>query len=134
MNIARGRCLCGDIRFEATLPTKWVAHCHCRLCQRAHGAGVVTWAGFEAGQVAVHDPHGHLHWFASTPGARRGFCGHCGSPLFFRSETWPGELHVARAHFEDPLDRAPQVHVFYDTHVDWLPLADDGLPRKPATG
>lgn len=134
MTTATGRCLCGDLQFEASLPSKWMAHCHCTLCQRAHGAGVVTWVGFEGGQVQVRDPLMRLQWFESTPGAERGFCGRCGSTLFFRSARWPGELHIVRANFEGPLDREPQVHVFYDTHAAWLPTAEDGLPRKPAPG
>ena len=40
-----GGCLCGAVRFEITLPSKWCAHCHCSMCRRAHGAGVVTWFG-----------------------------------------------------------------------------------------
>ena len=71
---------------------------------------------------------GCKHW--STP--RQLSCRRCGSTLFFRSTRWPGELHVVRSNFDTPLDREPQLHVFYDTHAPWLPTADDGLPRKPA--
>ena len=53
--------------------------------------------------------------------------------MFFRSERWPGELHVARALFTDPLDREPQAHVFHETHVPWLTLVDD-LPVKRSGG
>ncbi len=49
--------------------------------------------------------------------------------MFFRSERWPGEQHVARALFADPLDAAPQAHVYYETHVDWLEVEDD-LPKR----
>lgn len=125
----QGSCLCQAVRFACTLPSKWVAHCHCSLCRRSHGAGVVTWAGFPATQVTIVDMDGKLRWYESSPGAERGFCSQCGSPMFFRSANWPGELHIARALFADPLDREPAVHVFYGTHVDWLTLGDD-LPRK----
>lgn len=55
---------------------------------------------------------------------------HChGSPMFFRSGRWSGELHIARALFATPLDREPQAHAYYDSHVPWVHLADD-LPRK----
>lgn len=133
MTTATGSCLCGDLRFTATLPSKWMAHCHCTLCQRAHGAGVVTWVGFEANQVGIDDPQARLQWYESTPGAERGFCRRCGSTLFFRSARWPGELHIVRSNFATPLDREPQLHVFHDTRAPWLPIADDGLPRQPAS-
>ena len=131
MTTASGKCFCGAVRFAAELPSKWVAHCHCTMCRRAHGAGYVTWAGFTADKVRIENASGQLRWFDSSPGAQRGFCGRCGSPLFFRSDRWPDELHIARAQFDAPLDRAPQAHVFWDRHVDWaLPDPADGLPRK----
>jgi hypothetical protein len=120
------------VRFAAELPSKWVAHCHCTICRRAHGAGCVTWAGFPSSAVRIEDTEARLCWFESSKGAQRGFCGRCGSPLFFRSKRWPDELHVARAQFDTPLDRAPSAHVFWDSHVEWmLPNPSDGLPRKP---
>lgn len=126
-----GSCLCGQLGFTAMLPTKWVSHCHCSMCRRAHGAAFVTWAGFEARRVAISDPHGALRWYRSSAAAERGFCTRCGSTLFFRSGRWPGELHIVVANITEPLDRAPQAHVGWDTHVDWAAVdPDDGLPRK----
>lgn len=129
---ARGACLCGQVRFTARLPTKWVAHCHCTFCRRAHGAAFVTWAGFASEQFELAPDSAQPTWYASSPGAERGFCPRCGSPMLFRSQRWPGEMHVARALFSDPLDREPMAHVFYDTHVPWLTVADD-LPRRVGT-
>ena len=123
-----GRCLCGAVRFTADGPPKWTGYCHCQSCRRHTGAPVSAYAGFEAAKVRFT---GDLSYFESSPGVRRGFCGRCGTMLFFRSPRWPGELHVTRANFDGPVDREPQMHVFWDTHVDWVQLAD-GLPRKTA--
>ncbi|WP_418314934.1 GFA family protein [Piscinibacter sakaiensis] len=129
---ARGSCLCGAVRFHVQLPSKWVAHCHCSFCQRAHGAAFVTWAGFSSDHFAVDaDSPAQPTWFESSPGARRAFCPRCGSPMFFESTRWPDETHVARVLIADPLDREPQAHVFYETHVPWLAV-NDGLPKKPS--
>jgi hypothetical protein len=128
-SVAHGSCLCGAVRFRAELPTKWVAHCHCSCCRRAHGAPLVTWAGFPSERFALEPGSASATWYESSPGARRGFCGTCGSPMFFCSTRWPGEMHVARALFADPLDREPSAHVFYETHVPWLDVKDD-LPKK----
>ena len=133
MNPAHGRCLCGDIKFSAQLPSKWVAHCHCTLCQRGGGSAFMTWVGLDESRCAIEDPHDRLHWYRSSDQGERGFCSHCGSTLFFRSKRWAGELHVTLANFTGPVDRAPQAHVFWDTHVDWVRLDDnDGLPRTVA--
>ena len=127
---ANGQCLCGAINFSASFPSKWVAHCHCTRCQRAHGAAFVTWVGMDAKQVSIQDPGGSLNWYQTPGGGDRAFCGNCGSSLFFRSDRWPGELHVARALFVDPIDREPQAHAYFDTHVPWITVAD-GLPTQP---
>lgn len=133
MNAASGTCLCGAVSFSAALPTKWVAHCHCTRCRRAHGAAFVTWVGVAADQAVIDDACGTLRWFGHPPGGERGFCSRCGSPMFFRSGRWPGELHIARALFAMPVDREPQAHAYHDTHVPWVHLADD-LPTMPDPG
>ena len=87
--------------------------------------------GLEADQCRVDDPRNRLVWYRSSGQGERGFCSRCGSTLFFRSERWAGELHVTLANFSGPVDRSPQAHVFWDSHVDWVTLdAEDGLPRK----
>ena len=123
-----GGCLCGAVRFEVRPPTKWCAHCHCSLCRRAHGAAFVTWFGVDRPQFVLISGEGDISWYRSTPEARRGFCSGCGSTLFFESQRWPDETHIALAHMDGPIDRAPKAHVFYDSHVDWGAPGDD-LPR-----
>lgn len=131
MTPAHGHCLCGDIQFSSELPSLWVAHCHCTMCQRGGGAAFITWVGLTDDHFHIDDPKSRLRWYSSSSGAERGFCSHCGSPLFFRSTRWPGEIHVTLANFDTAIDRAPQAHVFWDTHVDWVVLGDN-LPRKVA--
>ena len=117
-----GSCFCGAIAFTAKLPSKWCAHCHCSMCRKTHGAGYVTWVGFESDQVKITHGEEQLSWFDSSAGAQRGFCKKCGSSLFFRSERWAGELHIALANMDDRIDRQPQANVFFDRHVDWMPI------------
>ena len=131
MTTAHAQCLCGEVKLETTLPSLWAAHCHCSLCRRAHGAAFVTWVGTESSQCVLDDPGQRLHWYESTPGAERGFCSRCGTMMFFRSTRWPGELHIALAHFTTPIDRMPQMHVHWADHVPWADVDPlDGLPRK----
>jgi hypothetical protein len=60
----------------------------------------------------------------SSPGTRRSFCRHCGTKLFFESSRWAGETHVTLAAFDDPVDRAPDGHAFFEEHVRWIPWPD----------
>jgi len=124
----QGSCLCGAVGFSAKLPSKWCAHCHCNMCRKAHGAGYVTWVGFEQDRVSVDQGDDQLAWYESSPGAQRGFCRQCGSTLFFRSERWAGELHIALGCINDAIDRQPQANVFFDSHVEWMPV-DESLKQ-----
>ena len=125
-----GGCLCGAVRFAARMPALWVAHCYCSRCRRAHGAAFVTWVGCPAEQVDTHDPQGALRWYRVETGAERGFCGRCGSPMFFRSPRYPGELHLARALFDRELQQRPDSNAYIGNHVDWAPVAHN-LPNDP---
>ncbi|MEJ8566679.1 GFA family protein [Elongatibacter sediminis] len=125
VNRVDGGCFCGAVRFQVTLPSKWCAHCHCSMCRRIHGAGYVTWAGFESAGFEVTRGAENLHWFESSPGARRGSCAHCHSNMLFESQRWPGETHVALGCLDGKIDRTPQAHVNYDTHVDWMAVDEN---------
>ena len=122
-------CLCGAVRLEAKLPSLWCAHCHCSMCQRFHGAGVVTWVGFKEDEVTWELGEKRVTWYHSSAAGQRGFCATCGSSFLFRSERWPGELHVSMANLLGPLDREPEGHVYYGSHAPWLVLGDQ-LPRN----
>lgn len=67
-------------------------------------------------------------WYASSPRSDRGFCARCGTTLLDRSSAAPGEVHVALACVDGAIDRAPQAHVFWEAHVDWVTLGEP-LPR-----
>ena len=92
------------------------------MCRKAHGAGYVTWIGFEEDQVTFIKGNKQLTWYESSQGAQRGFCSGCGSTLFFRSERWAGELHIVLACIDGTIDRFPQANVFFDRHVSWMPI------------
>ena len=117
----KGGCHCGAVRYVARFPSRFVAHCHCESCRRTHAAAFVTWVGFPSAQVEVVEGRDALQVYVSSPGTKRTFCGECGTRLFYSSDKWPGETHVALATFDDPVDRPPQGHAFWDEHVSWLP-------------
>ena len=116
----RGHCLCGGISFAITPPTKFVVHCHCESCRRAHGAPLYTSVGVRDPQFRVLAGAELLTTFESSPGVRRSFCSRCGSPMLYRSERWPGQVHVSGALIDGPLDRAPQGHVNYGERLSWV--------------
>ena len=124
-----GSCYCKGVRFVAAGPSNWLAHCHCRNCRKAHGAGFVTWAGYPREKLEVRDDQGLLTRYATDTGATRSFCGRCGSTLFYEGPRWAGEIHVAVGCLDDPPDRMPKGHAYADRAPDWCPILDD-LPKS----
>jgi hypothetical protein len=124
----RGGCLCGTVRFEAEGPQLFFAHCHCRWCRRAHGAGFVTWLGVREAGFRVVRGEERLKWYQSSARSRRGFCGECGSTLLFASRAAPGEMHLAAGCVDEGLEGEPRAHVFTDQKAPWITIAD-GLPQ-----
>jgi hypothetical protein len=79
-----GRCLCGAVRYEVRGPLRDVLICHCEECRRWHGH-VCAAAAARKADLLLLEKRG-LRWIKSPnsdAGARRGFCGECGSSLFW---------------------------------------------------
>ena len=129
VTIEGGREVFTVVGFELDLPTKWVAHCHCPMCRRAHGAGYVTWASVPTSQFRITKGAEQLGRYASSAEATRSFCRTCGSPMLFESNAWAGEVHIALACVQGEVDRAPQAHAFFSSKAPWT-VVEDGLPRK----
>jgi len=129
-----GACLCGEVRFEVDLPSLWSAHCHCSNCRRAHGAAFVTFVGFSSDQFRVASGEESLVRYLTDTAATRSFCNRCGSTLTYESPRWPGEVHVALASLEGPIDRAPGSHVYVDHKAPWWEIKDSLPQRGGETG
>ncbi len=121
----QGGCYCGRIEYQVQLPVKWCAHCHCTQCRHTQGAPVVTWFGVEKNNFEYVKGEQDVAWFDSSEKAQRGHCIHCGTPLFFLGEKWSDEVHITRESTQQDILQKPQIHVFYDRHVDYLEFEDD---------
>ena len=93
-----GGCLCGEVRYRITAAPVEALYCHCRMCQRAHGAPVIAWltVPLAAFEVSAGNPAA----YRSSAKAFRHFCGACGPPLTARAAFCPLLLstrhHIAR--------------------------------------
>lgn len=81
MSNEQGQCLCGAVQFDATLDNHQVGVCHCKMCRR--------WGGGPSMMVETRTPprfadSSHVRVHSSSDWAERGFCGQCGSHLFYR--------------------------------------------------
>jgi GNAT superfamily N-acetyltransferase len=104
------------------------------MCRRNHGAGFVTWFAIGRDQFRLEAGERELVRFDSSDHGARSFCSRCGSSLLCESARHPDQIDIVLANMHGPIDREPQVHVYFDDRVSWISVAD-GLPRMGgATG
>lgn len=127
-DIYSGRCLCGEVRFEAKGKPKWVRWCHCESCRRHSGAPASVFAAFENDAVTVTE--GVIAKYNSSPGVERGFCARCGSTLTCANARLPTETHYYVGGLERAAALKPTGHFFAGERLPWFPPTDDGA--KPS--
>ena len=120
----QGGCHCGRIQYQVQLPVKWCAHCHCTQCRHTQAAPLVTWFGVNKVNFVYLQGEQDVAWFDSSESAKRGHCIHCGTPLFFIGDKWKDEVHITRESTQEDIKQKPQLHVFYDRHVNYLNFND----------
>ena len=132
--MATGRCICGAVRYEVRGPLQDVLICHCEECRRWHGH-ISAFTAARREDLAVDDGRA-LRWVdspASDAHARRGFCGECGSSLFWDA---PGRETISIAAGTLDGDGGLRVtgHIYVSERADYDALPDDGLPRHDRGG
>jgi len=70
-----------------------------------------------------------LRWYRSSDKVRRGFCGHCGSTLFW-DPLQRDFLAIAMGAFDQPTGVMLKKHIFVEEKGDYYAIAD-GLPQNP---
>jgi hypothetical protein len=100
------------------------------MCRRIHGAGYVTWFAVPGSQFSLDAGDPQLVRFRSSDHGVRSFCGRCGSTLFCETKHHPDMVDIVLANMDEPIDKAPQAHFFFENRVDWMSV-DDRLPRVP---
>ncbi|MGB0683837.1 MAG: GFA family protein [Magnetovibrionaceae bacterium] len=117
-----GSCLCGGVRYEIKAFMKDVVACHCSQCRKTSGHHVAATKALNSDMAFQSDET--LVWYASSDEAERGFCGTCGSNLFWRVKG-----AEATSVFAGPLDAptglAMTRHIYVDDKGDYYDLPND---------
>jgi hypothetical protein len=125
-----GGCLCGAVRYEVRGKLRGVVYCHCSQCRRQTGHCVAaTEVDDDCLSVAGAE---RVRWFEASPTARRGFCGTCGSVLFWKGLKSPTTAIMAGG-FDLPSGLEAVGHIFVADKGDYYEIAD-GLPQSPGGG
>ena len=78
---ATGKCLCGAVTFTASNINPEMHACHCAMCRRWTGGPNLS---LQTGRVTFNSGADLIKRYSSSEWAERGFCGECGSNLFYR--------------------------------------------------
>lgn len=118
----RGSCLCGAVTFELEGDIPPADACHCTACRKHSGHYFVS-ADVPRSALTVRGEE-NVRWYQSSAKARRGFCGVCGSSLFWNpvGGDWTG---VAMGAFDGPTGTHVHVHVFTGEKGDYYEIPDD---------
>ena len=81
--VHHGSCLCGAVTFEVRGDLGEIGHCHCDMCQKAHGAAYGTYVNVSLDDLKFTSGTDAIGRYQSSPTVVRTFCRHCGSTLQF---------------------------------------------------
>lgn len=118
-----GSCLCGAIRFELSPPIRDVIVCHCRQCAQWTGYAVAA-AAVDTNDFRLLSGAEALNWYAASAHAERGFCGVCGSSLFWKPSDGT-RISVLAGALEPPTGLSVSAHIYVGSKSDYYDIADD---------
>jgi len=126
-----GQCLCGKIRYEVTELLPEMAHCHCSMCRKFHGAAFSTFGVAKKEHFKWLQGEKFLKTFTAANGTKRAFCSECGSSLLFASSKDPGtHIEFTLGTLDTELKVRPDSHIYCSSKADWYEITDD-LPQYP---
>ena len=121
-----GGCLCGAIRYRASVEPVRGVLCHCEMCRRHSGAPALAF---------VHFPIETFEWVGAEPSAYRSsefaertFCPQCGSTLGMREEVLKDRVQICVGTLDEPDRVRLQDHVWTRSRIAWFDTTD-ALPR-----
>lgn len=126
-DVKTGSCLCGAVSFTITGELSHSDGCHCVQCRKWSGHYFAS-ASVQRKALTISGEE-NLRWYQSSEKVRRGFCGRCGSVLFWDppARDWTG---VALGAIDGPTGIRLEKHIFVSEKGDYYDIAD-GLPQIP---
>ena len=122
-----GRCECGAVRFAVTSALRDVVNCHCGQCRRFHGH-VGAYTNAARADMRFDEERG-LRWYQSSSFAQRGFCGECGSSLFWQRNS-DDVISITAGALDGPTGLSTAIQIFTEDRGDYYPF-DTSIPIRP---
>lgn len=120
--IRTGGCHCGQVQYRITGPMREIIGCHCTQCRRTTGHFLTATAVRRTYFELIREDG--LTWFRASDEARRGFCGSCGSKLFWARDGGDS-ISVVTASLDDTSDLKIAAHIFVGGKPTYYDLEPD---------
>jgi len=129
MAISTGSCLCKKITFSVTQFQPLVGHCHCKMCQKFHGAAYSTFGEVKCEHLTWLSGEELLSHYRAENGSVRSFCQCCGASLLFESNFNRQEktIEISLAAFDELEAPKPNAHIYMASKAPWCEVNDNLL-------
>lgn len=132
-NSYKGECLCGAIKYEIDAFGPRLAHCHCSMCRKFHGAPCVTLGEVNRSNFRWIQGEEALQSYVAENGTIRRFCRYCGSSLTFSSPNTSEDIvEISLGTLDSDLNAKPDAHIYVGSKANWTVICDN-LPQYEAS-
>jgi len=121
-------CLCGTVRWELLTEPYAMYNCHCRMCQKVHGAAFGTYCFVKANQFRWLGSTDSIVQYASSDLLTRSSCSVCGSVVPCTDDA--NDHWVVPAGCHDHM-RKPDYNIFVVDNSPWHTISGN-LPQFDA--
>lgn len=122
-----GSCLCEAVTYEVDGPLRDVINCHCIRCRRHTGHFMAATA---TGVDDLTIRGESLRWYDATDEVQYGFCGTCGSTMFWRAADKVDVVSIAAGTLDPPTGISTVTALFTADASDYHQL-DETLAQYP---
>ena len=126
--MAKGSCLCGNVKFIVAGSIENSRYCHCDYCRKFSGTDQAAWGLAKASDFVLSPEDPEVQKFDVGLGGLRVFCRSCGSPLWFEPANMPDFIGIALGAIDEGEVTAPAVHLWTRSNASWATIEGD-LPQ-----
>ena len=120
----KGSCLCGAVKSIVSGELSSGEICHCNQCRKWTGH-IFASTSPQLESLTIEGEK-NIKWYKSSEKVNRGFCSHCGSPLFFDpidkiKHQWIG---ISLGAFDSPTNIKIALHIFTAEKGDYYEIPE----------
>ncbi len=120
--IISGSCACGKVGYQINGDLRPVIACHCHTCRKTMGHFMAATAvNLENIDITGVE---HITWYRSSQYAKRGFCRHCGSSLFWQHDG-SNQISISAGSLDEPVELEFWGHIFVAEKGNYYQIGKD---------